>query len=432
MIVRAFTLFLTVFALLCAAPAFAACTTPDGVASQTRFDFATHKMLYCDGSNWIQIPSSGTGKGCVQDGVVVPSGVSYNFFSAQSHANCASIQQSRLCTDGVLGGTGTFQYAFCSTADTTPDAFSFTDQTGVAVSTVTNSNIVQITGITAQTTITFGGGGGLFRVCGDATCSANPTWNNTSVGGAIGNGEYLQVRVTSSASYSTAYNLVVNVGGVSDTWTVTTGANDITPDAFSFADATDQPRNSLVTPTPQTVTITGITSSVTASVSGQGSPQISINGGAWTTSGNITNGQSLAVRLTSAGTFNTLYTATITVGTATDSWTVRTNVCSVSMGVAFGGYCWVLGAASASCDTACASKGGCDLAGTLVAGSGGSNMTCEQVLGALGRANTVSTAANAQGVGCISQGSNNNRVSNNATTCAATAAAKQRACACNG
>ncbi len=411
MIVRAFTLFLTVFALLCAAPAFAACTTPDGVASQTRFDFATHKMLYCDGSNWIQIPSSGTGKGCVQDGVVVPSGVSYNFFSAQSHANCASIQQSRLCTDGVLGGTGTFQYALCSTADTTPDAFSFTDQTGVAVNTVTNSNIVQITGITAQATITFTGGG-FFRVCGDAACSVNPTWNLTSIGGAIGNGEYLQVRVTSSASYSTAFNLVVNVGGVSDTWTVTTGANlDTTPNAFTFTDVTDS-ATSTVTPS-NIVQISGINTSTPVSATGSAQIRVCTNATcstnpAWitgTTGTNITNNQYLQVRMTSSASNSTAVTTDVTVGTVTDNWSITTiapDLCPSQGGISGGAnLCWFLGGVSQTCHETCSSNTIHRYYSTQTDSAIQNHISCGAMLTALGAAGSGNSAlGGSAGMGC--------------------------------
>ncbi len=86
-------------------PAYADCTGPAGVNSQTRYDFALHKMFYCDGNDWIGIPDEGGGLGCVLDGVVVPDGGSFDFYSTQNHANCASVRQSRACTNGNLGGT---------------------------------------------------------------------------------------------------------------------------------------------------------------------------------------------------------------------------------------------------------------------------------------------------------------------------------------
>ncbi|MCE6957500.1 hypothetical protein LAZ40_00090, partial [Cereibacter sphaeroides] len=89
------------------------------------------------------------------------------------------------------------------------------------------------------------------------------------------------------------------VGGVAASYSVTTGDN--VPDAFSFAPVADAAGGSLVT--SATTTITGLTLPATVTLSGTGSPQVSIAGGAFGAGGTISNGQTLAVRLTStAGT----------------------------------------------------------------------------------------------------------------------------------
>lgn len=62
------------------------------------------------------------------------------------------------------------------------------------------------------------------------------------------------------------------------------------------------------------------------SVSGAaGSPEISIAGGAWATSGNITAGQTLAVRMTSANAATTTRTATITAGGFSYNWNLTSS-----------------------------------------------------------------------------------------------------------
>ena len=54
-------------------------------------------------------------------------------------------------------------------------------------------------------------------------------------------------------------------------------------------------------------------------------------------------------------------------------------------GAPVGGYCWYASAPDQSCDAACATHGGCDLAGTRdYAGSGGTDAQCVAVLAALG------------------------------------------------
>lgn len=73
------------------------------------------------------------------------------------------------------------------------------------------------------------------------------------------------------------------------------------------------------------VQITGVTGTLTASVSGQGSPQIEINNSNnWVTSGSITNNQYIKVRLTSPSTNSATHTATVTVGSQSDAVSITT------------------------------------------------------------------------------------------------------------
>lgn len=100
------------------------------------------------------------------------------------------------------------------------------------------------------------------------------------------------------------------------------GSSDTTPDAFSFTDQTGVATSTVIT--SNSVTINGIDASTPVSVSGDGSPEIRINGGSWTTSGTIENGQTLEVRLTSNASNSTMNSATIDVGGVTDQWDVTT------------------------------------------------------------------------------------------------------------
>lgn len=45
-------LFLAVFVLLWSSAAFAACSSPNGVAGSLDYDVATKTQKYCDGTNW--------------------------------------------------------------------------------------------------------------------------------------------------------------------------------------------------------------------------------------------------------------------------------------------------------------------------------------------------------------------------------------------
>lgn len=212
------------------------------------------------------------------------------------------------CGVNVLGVTGT-------SGSGNSSGFSFTDATNVNPSTLTTASAVTISGLPAgcpgQVTVS-GQGNPQISIAGGA-------WTNF---GIIQNGETLAVRLTSSASFTTAHVATVSVGTTQDAWSVTTRAGDSTPDAFSFTDVTNQVTSSVIT--SNTITPAGYEGSVPVSVSGQGSPQISINGGGWVTSGTITAGQTLAVRLTSSASFVTAHVATVDVGGVTDNWSVTT------------------------------------------------------------------------------------------------------------
>jgi hypothetical protein len=95
--------------------------------------------------------------------------------------------------------------------DTVPTPFTFSDVTGATISTVYTASVT-LSGLTgtAHARVT----GGTISINGGSYVSS----------GTVVNGNTVAVRVTSSASYSTAVNAVVTIGGVTDTYTVTTGS----------------------------------------------------------------------------------------------------------------------------------------------------------------------------------------------------------------
>jgi len=224
------------------------------------------------------------------------------------------VSENRECDNGDLSGSYEYENCTVDGQDNTPDAFSFTDQTGVALNTQISSNTINITGITGSVPVSISGSGGPeFRIDGGS-------WVTN---GSITNGQTLQLRLTSSASFDTIRSATVTVGTENDQWDVTTVVQDTTPDAFSFTDQTNVALNTLIT--SNSVTINGIAGTISVSVSGAGSPQVRVNGGSWTTGPTtITNGQSLEVRLTSANADSTMRSATVTVGSGSDQWDVTT------------------------------------------------------------------------------------------------------------
>lgn len=102
--------------------------------------------------------------------------------------------------------------------DTTPDVFTFTDQTGVALSTVITSASITVNNINSPATITVSGG----------TYDINGSGSFTSSSGTVSNGDTVRARVTSSGSNSTGVSATVTIGGVSDTFTATTSSSGAT------------------------------------------------------------------------------------------------------------------------------------------------------------------------------------------------------------
>jgi subtilisin-like proprotein convertase family protein len=109
--------------------------------------------------------------------------------------------------------------------DTTPDAFSFTDVTNVALSTLQTSNAVSITGIDTPAPVSVVGGEYSIG-CGSAF-TTNP--------GTITNGQTVCVRHVSAAANSATSNTTLTIGGVADTFTSTTVAPSGGPGTVTVA-----------------------------------------------------------------------------------------------------------------------------------------------------------------------------------------------------
>lgn len=186
--------------------------------------------------------------------------------------------------------------------DTTPNSFTFIDQTNAVANATVTSNSITVSGINASTSINVTGG--KFSINGGAFRTSSTT---------VSNGNTVRVQQTAASSSNTTTNTVLTIGGVSDTFSVTTAAGgnlDTTPDAFSFTAQTNLAVSTAVT--SNTITISGINSAAAISVSGG---SYSINGGAFTTaSGTISNGNTVALRVTTAATAGTTSNVVLTVG----------------------------------------------------------------------------------------------------------------------
>ncbi len=93
--------------------------------------------------------------------------------------------------------------------------------------------------------------------------------------------------------------------------TVTAGSDAV--NSFAFQPRTGVEINTVYA-SPNTILVFGNTIAATISISGAGSPEYSINGGAYTSSaGSVVSGDIVQVRLTSSGSLNTLRAATLTI-----------------------------------------------------------------------------------------------------------------------
>ena len=202
-------------------------------------------------------------------------------------------------------------------ADTTPDAFTFTDRTNVAINTEFKSNAITVSGIDAPANISVTGG--TYSINGAAYTSASST---VTVGNTV------KVRKVSASTYSTTKSATLTIGGVSDTFSVTTMATpvDTTPDAFHFTDRTNVALSTEFK--SNAITVSGINAAAPISITGG---TYAINGGTYTSaSGTVSLGNTVKVRKVSAGTNNTTKSATLTIGGVSDTFSVTTMAAPVA------------------------------------------------------------------------------------------------------
>lgn len=150
---------------------------------------------------------------------------------------------------------------------------------------------------------------GIVPVGGSAIIRVDKSGGRSSYTGSTRNG----ITTSSYGSWSGTYTVALHQA---------CGAVDTTPDAFSFVNATNQAPNTLVTSDP--VTLKGFSGTLTASVTGDSSAQISKDGTTWAKQVSVSAGNSIRVRLQSAASAGTTRTATVSVNGVSASWSVTT------------------------------------------------------------------------------------------------------------
>jgi hypothetical protein len=194
--------------------------------------------------------------------------------------------------------------------DTTPNAFSFGFKKDQALgATNVESNPVTITGINTVANISIAGG--------EFSINGAPY---TNVATTVDNEDNVTVRHDASATAGTQVDSIVTIGGVDGKFSTFTIPEDKTPDVFTFVGVHDINKSTLST--SNTITISGINTATPISVV---DGNYSIDGGAFTdVAGTISNGQTLAVRLTSSTNFDTLNKVSVIVGNVVSTFMVKT------------------------------------------------------------------------------------------------------------
>jgi len=172
------------------------------------------------------------------------------------------------------------------------------------------------------------GNGPTFSVSGNNTWlgkfTTTQTTNTMTVGSGVSAGNYI-LHVghyggggSGNVFYGSDHRLT------STNFTVATVASDSTPDAFNLGNDLSTVNLNAQIQASQ-ITVSGIDVASPISVSGQGSPRYSIAGGAYTSSsGSVTNGQTVDFRFDASGSYATSHTATLNIGGVTDSVTATT------------------------------------------------------------------------------------------------------------
>lgn len=267
----------------------------------------------------ISVPVSITGGAYSQNGLsyVTTTGTALN---GDTFAVQATSSADNATPVNVTLSLGTINSTYTITTlplvvDTTPDPFVFTNATNVALSTLSTSNMITVSGLDTGVAAPVSILGGAYSLNG----APYVTWSQTAV-----NGDTFTVQAISSASNSTAVNATLTIGTVSETFAITTTGvvSDIIPDQFSFIDVSSVALSTLST--SNTITVAGLSTGISVPVSVAGGLYKKNTGTFIGTAGTAANGDTFAVQATSSSSNSTSVNVTLTIGGVTDTYTITT------------------------------------------------------------------------------------------------------------
>ena len=118
------------------------------------------------------------------------------------------------------GSTSQVTWETTTATDGTPNQFGFSDRSQVAVNTEQNA-YAEITGINTTITVSRASGTATFAISSSSATPASSNFNASNK--TITTGQYIHVKQTSPSSASTTFTSSITAGGVTGTWTVSTG-----------------------------------------------------------------------------------------------------------------------------------------------------------------------------------------------------------------
>ena len=167
-----------------------------------------------------------------------------DFLNSAQNQSCAGADDVTLDAKGGGSGGGKGK----PKSDTTPDPFTFVDQTGAPLTTLTTSNGVVISGISKPVNVT---------ISGDPSCqySIDGGAYSNATGTAV-QGTAITLQLTSSGTDLTPLTCTLTVGSGSATWSVTTG--DFTGPVVTVAPSTGNEGSPTTIPVTATETVTNV------------------------------------------------------------------------------------------------------------------------------------------------------------------------------
>lgn len=193
--------------------------------------------------------------------------------------------------------------------DTIPSSFNFTDLINVNFSTeYTSDSIIATDFDSASISIS----------AGSYRQGVNGNWETAQSMAYVG--DTIWVKNTSSSSCTTAVNSVLTIGGVSDTYSITTVADTVLT-SFSFTDKTNAALSTEYT--SDSMVVGGIACDASIYIS-SGTYRKGALGSFTATQGTVSNGDTVWVKNTSSGSYATAVSCTLTVGGISDIYSITT------------------------------------------------------------------------------------------------------------